>query len=154
MSRLTPLLPTAAVVLLMAACGNTPTDPSTQLKRSPTANSADTTAAQPQAENENETEITLTASADFPGARGRAEFESEDSERELEIRVDRLDALAGTTVGFFLGGVSIGTRMVSGDGEARLELESEHGGTVPMSVAGQTVEVRTAAGVVIVSGTF
>ena len=176
MSRITPLLSAAAVALLATACGNNPMSPTAQLKNGSTSKGADsvTSATQPKRQ-ENEEEITLVASTDFPNAVGRAKFEAEDgenedgaasmggsdgsggsgeSERELEIQVQGIGTLAGTKVTFSLGGVAIGTAMVGGDGQARLKLESEDGATVPLSVAGLKVEVRTAGAVPIVSGTF
>jgi hypothetical protein len=175
MLRLTPFPFAAAVVLVAAACGNGPTTPSADVRKNSAQNSTDTTTtAQPRQETEEE--ITLVGSSDFPNVVGRARFESGEEENEggddapaasdgsdgsggsegaeLEIRVENAGSLAGTKVTFSLGGVAIGTAMVSSDGEARLKLESEDGGTVPKSVSGQTVEVRTADGVLIVSGTF
>ena len=180
MSRITPILSAAAIALLVTACGNNPTSPSASLKNGTTPKSADstTTASQPKPA-ENEEEITLVASTDFPAAIGRAKFQAGGGESEneggddapaasdgsdgsggsggaeLEIQVEKVAGLAGTKVTFLLGGVVIGTGMVSSDGEARLKLESEDGGTAaPTSVTGMKVEVKSATGVLIVSGTF
>jgi hypothetical protein len=177
MSRITPILSAAAIALIVTACGNNPTSPSASLKNGGTTKSADstTTAAQPKPAGIEE-EITLVASTDFPGATGRAKFETGEGENEgegdapaasdgsdgsggsegaeLEIRVQGISSLAGTKVTFLLGGVMIGTGTVSSDGEARLKLESEDGGTAPASVTGMKVEVKSATAVLIVSGTF
>jgi hypothetical protein len=177
MSRITPILSAAAIALFVTACGNNPVSPNASLKNGNTQKSADstTTATQPKPAGTEE-EITLVASTDFPGAMGRAKFEAGEGENEggddapaasdgsgdsdgsgeaeLEIQVQGISSLAGTKVTFLLGGVSLGTATVTSDGEARLKLEAEDGATVPASVTGMKVEVKSATAVLIVSGTF
>ena len=90
--------------------------------------------------------------AAFPGANGQASFENEGGERELEIQVQ--DVPAGTALVFFLDNAQIATQTADVNGGARINLNSDAGATVPTSVAGKVVSVRTAAGVIVVTGTF
>jgi hypothetical protein len=99
--------------------------------------------------------VTLSApaaNAAFPGANGEAKFENEGGERELEIEVE--DVPAGTELVFYLGTVEIARATADSFGNARINLNSDRGAVVPASVAGQTVTVKTSAGVVVVTGSF
>ncbi len=98
--------------------------------------------------------VSLAPAADFPGASGKAEFEVRLGKRKLEIEVEHILSLKGDTVTFTFAGAAIGKGVVDTLGEAELELESEHGATVPDSVAGKAVSVTTSTGAVIVSGSF
>ncbi|MCC6245889.1 MAG: hypothetical protein IT353_23860 [Gemmatimonadaceae bacterium] len=99
-------------------------------------------------------EITLTrpANAVFATAKGKAKFSSKTGERELQIEAENIPA--GTAVVFTVGGVAVGTGTANALREVRLNLNSTLGQTVPMSVAGQAVTVTTAAGGMIVAGSF
>jgi hypothetical protein len=93
-----------------------------------------------------------TTGAAFAGANGTASFENEGGERELEIQIE--DVPPGTALVFFFDNAQIATQTADVNGSARINLNSDAGATVPTSVAGKVVSVRTAAGVVVVTGTF
>ncbi|MBP9106155.1 MAG: hypothetical protein KBF56_05325, partial [Gemmatimonadaceae bacterium] len=62
---------------------------------------------------------------------------------------------AGTSVNFFVGGAKVGATQVTNTlRQASINLNSTLGQSVPMSVTGQVVEVKTAAGVLVASGKF
>lgn len=100
------------------------------------------------------TTITLSAPANaaFRSAKGKAKFATKANERELQIEVENVPA--GTTLNFSLGGVSLGSAQADAFGKARINRNSKLGDTVPMSVAGMAVSVTTAAGAVVVTGSF
>jgi tRNA threonylcarbamoyladenosine modification (KEOPS) complex Pcc1 subunit len=97
--------------------------------------------------------VGLRGSAAFPAAHGKAKFDNRGARRELEIEAEDIRRLNGATVSFFLAGVKIGQARVA-LGATRLELSTQRGQAVPTSVAGKQVQIRTAAGVVIVTGSF
>lgn len=101
----------------------------------------------------NRVEIVLTrpAGAVFANAKGKAKFASKTGERELQIEVENIPA--GTTLNFFVDGVQVGSATASALREANLNLNSQRGDAVPLTVTGKSVSVRTAAGVVV-SGSF
>jgi hypothetical protein len=96
--------------------------------------------------------LSRPANAVFASAKGKAKFASKPSERELQIEVENIPA--GTAVVFMLDGAAIGTATANTLREARLNLNSTLGQTVPMSVTGKSVTVMTAAGGAIVAGSF
>ena len=98
--------------------------------------------------------VGLRGSAAFPAAHGTAKFDNRGGRRELEIEAEDIRRLAGATVSFFLAGSKIGQARVSALGATELELSTQRGQAVPTSVAGKQVQIRTAAGVVIVTGSF
>ena len=98
--------------------------------------------------------VGLRGSAAFPAAHGKAKFDNRGARRELEIEAEDIRRLDGATVSFFLAGAKIGQARVSALGATRLELSTQRGQAVPTSVAGKQVQIRTAAGVVIVTGSF
>jgi hypothetical protein len=95
--------------------------------------------------------LTAPAGAVFRGANGKAKFDARPGERELQIEVE--DIPAGTAVVFRVDGAAIGSGVADTFGNARLELNSERGDTVPLTMAGRMVSVTTAAGIVV-SGRF
>ena len=99
-------------------------------------------------------EIALTrpANAVFATAKGKAKFSAKTGERELQIEAENIPA--GTAVVFSVGGVAVGTGTANALREVRLNLNSTLGQTVPMSMTGQAVTVTTAAGGMIVAGSF
>lgn len=101
-----------------------------------------------------ETMLTPQAGSAFQRASGKAKWQSRDaSRRELEIEIE--DVSPGTRVSFFLGGAQFGaTQTVDALGNARIELSTQLGDQVPATVSGQSVEVRTEAGAVVVAGSF
>jgi hypothetical protein len=88
----------------------------------------------------------------FPGAKGKAQLDSRPGETELEIEVEHIPA--GTVVNFFVGGTMVGTATADAFGEAEIELNTKKGDVIPATPAGTTVSAQTAAGHMIVSGTF
>jgi hypothetical protein len=100
------------------------------------------------------TRIVLKAAKAFPAAKGSATFKAKPGERELEVEVEHIRRLAGKRVAFFLAGKRLGTARVSAFGEARIERNTERGQFVPAVSAGTGVRARTAAGILIVKGSF
>lgn len=96
--------------------------------------------------------LTRPSGAPFSNAKGKAKYSNRGGERELEIEAENIPA--GTSVSFVLDGAVIGTGTANALREVELNLNSDRGASVPMSVAGKSVSVRTTAGAVIVSGTF
>jgi hypothetical protein len=100
------------------------------------------------------TRIVLKAAKAFPAAKGSATFKAKPGERELQVEVEHIRCLAGKRVAFFVAGKKLATAKVNAFGEARVERNSERGQLVPAGSAGTRVRVRTAAGVLIVKGSF
>jgi hypothetical protein len=96
--------------------------------------------------------LTRPSGAPFGNAKGKAKYSNRGGERELEIEAENIPA--GTAVSFVLDGVVIGTGTANALRAVELNLNSDLGANVPASVAGKAVSVRTAAGAVIVSGSF
>jgi len=147
-----PLLVIAALAFssLLAACGQsdlpTGVDPST----SNAAGSINLATAAVK------TVILLTppaVNAPFRAAKGKAVFRVAGAQRQLEIGVEHVRP--GTEVDFFVGGAPVGTRQIVDTlRAARISLSTRLGDAVPASVTGLLVEIRTAAGRLIVSGSF
>ena len=150
MNRFTSSLVAGLIAIAAAACSHDVASPSALLSQG-----ADNgTGASSSTAIKTITEIVLTGSAGFPQAEGKAKFTMKGAQRELEIEVEDIAALAGSTVTFSLGGTAVGTAVVDALGHARLSLSTKNGNTVPASVAGLAVEVRTAANALIASGSF
>lgn len=98
--------------------------------------------------------IVLKAAKAFPAAKGHATFKAKPEERELQVEVEHIRRLAGKRVAFFVAGKKLGTAKVNAFGAAEIERNSERGRCVPSVSAGTGVRVRTAAGVLIVKGSF
>jgi hypothetical protein len=99
--------------------------------------------------------VQLTApatNAAFAGASGKAQFDTRPGENELEMEVEHVPA--GTVVNFFVGDTKVGTATVGTLRETEINLNSRAGDVIPTIAAGTAVSVRTAAGAIIVSGTF
>lgn len=151
-SRLAIRLTSAAALLSLVACGDSsPTgvnDPS--LRRG-----SDNVGGQSGGGTSSDRVIialSRPAGAPFASAKGKAKFSNRGGERELEIEAENIPA--GTAVSFVLDGAVIGTGTANALRAVELNLNSDLGASVPASVAGKAVSVRTAAGAVIVSGTF
>jgi hypothetical protein len=98
-------------------------------------------------------EIALKGVSPYANAKGKAKWSSKPSERELQIEIENV--AAGTSVNFFVGGAKVGSTQVTNTlRQASINLNSTLGQSVPMSVTGQVVEVKTAAGVLVASGKF
>ena len=145
-NRISACIAGLALTLAAQACG--PTD-------LPTASSTASNATASANANEVRLVITLQPppNAAFPAAAGKASWKSKPARRELEIEVEHLRP--GRNVDFFLAGARVGTRqIVNALGQARIALSTQLGQPVPVSVAGKRVVVKTAAGILVVSGTF
>lgn len=100
------------------------------------------------------TRISLKAAKAFPAAKGAATFKAKAGERELEAEVEHIRRLAGKRVSFWVAGKKLGTARVTSLGAAHIARNSERGQLVPAIQAGSVVKVKTAAGVLVVSGSF
>lgn len=98
--------------------------------------------------------ITLNGAGTYANAKGKATYKVNGSEREFQVEVENIKRLAGKSVSIFVNGNSIGTATVDSLGAARLNRNSNLGQTVPNIKAGDKVQVKTANGVLIVSGSF
>ena len=97
------------------------------------------------------TRIVLKAARAFPAAKGSATFKAKPGERQLEVEVEHLRRLAGKRVAFFVGGTKLGTARIGALGAGQIERRNS---AVPAVRAGTAVNVKTAAGVLIVKGSF
>lgn len=101
-----------------------------------------------------ETRISLAGSPAFSAAKGTAKYKVDGANRELQVEAENLLAVAGKTVNIFVNGSKLGSTTVNSLGAARLKRSTETGAVVPVIVTGSKVEVKTTAGVLIVSGRF
>ena len=138
----------AAVLVSLAACGDNATTgvEGASLKSGSSASGGSVKAGRVLIA------LTRPAGAPFASAKGKAKYSNRGGERELQIEAENIPA--GTAVEFVLDGAVIGTGTATALREVRLNLNSDLGATVPTSVTGKGVSVRTAAGAVIVSGSF
>jgi len=97
------------------------------------------------------TRIVLKPAKAFPTAKGSATFKAKAGERQLEVEVEHLRRLAGKRVTFVVGGTKLGTAKIGALGAAQIERRNS---AVPAVRAGTAVSVKTAAGVLIVKGSF
>ena len=103
-----------------------------------------------QAKNDPGTRIALKSSGAFPGASGQAKLQNKD-QRELEIEVEHVRRLAGKRVNFYVNSTKVGSARVNGLGAAQI---NRRGASFPSVGAGTRIKVKTAAGKLIVSGSF
>ena len=96
----------------------------------------------------------LQGSNAYPGVRGEATWKASAGQRELEVEIQGARKLAGERLAVQIGGKLVGHITVSALGRARLEKHTEAGQSVPASVAGKAVKVRTTAGTLVASGRF
>jgi len=97
------------------------------------------------------TRIALKSAKAFPAAKGSATFKTKAGERELEAEVEHLRRLAGKTVTFYVAGKKLGSARVGALGAAHI---ARRNSAVPTVRAGTVVSVKTAAGALIVRGSF
>lgn len=100
------------------------------------------------------TRITLRGSAQYANAKGTAKYKNEGGEQEFQVELENAKALKGTTVRVYANGRQVGSMRVNNLGRAELNLNSDRGQTVPNITGGARVEIKTAAGVLIASGSF
>ncbi|HEY6047244.1 MAG TPA: Calx-beta domain-containing protein, partial [Pyrinomonadaceae bacterium] len=77
-----------------------------------------------------------------------------DGNRKLEVEVEDVNLPAGTVFDVFVNGGRIGSLTLNSLKQGEIQLETERGQTVPAVASGTTVEVRTQAGALLVSGAF
>ena len=141
----------AISISALAACSSNPSAPADSASA---RDSSWTTTTGGQTAGNRFVIIPLRAAMDSPfrAANGKAKFKSEGGERELEVEVE--DVRAGLELLFLLDDIRLGTRTTDAYGRANLELNSDRGASVPASVTGRKVTIRTASGATVVSGSF
>ena len=107
-----------------------------------------------QAKGGDGTIIQLRGSAQYPNANGKAKYKAEGGEREFEVELEDARALTGKVLTVYANGAKVGTFRVNNLGNGRLERNSDLGQNVPNIHAGSPVQIKTAAGVLVVSGSF
>lgn len=99
-------------------------------------------------------QVPLSGSSAYPKANGSAQYQSQQGQREIQVEVQRVRSLAGQTVVFYAGGMTLGSAKVSTLGRADVTRNTERGQKVPSIAHGSSVSVRTAGGKLIASGKF
>jgi hypothetical protein len=100
------------------------------------------------------TRIVLRSAKAFPAAKGSAKFKATAEERELQVEVEHIRRLAGKRLVFVVGGKKLASAKVNRFGAAEINRNSQRGQFVPAVRAGTSVKVKTAAGALIVRGSF
>lgn len=98
--------------------------------------------------------ISLRGSAQYPTAKGTAKYKAEGGEREFQVELENAKSLAGKTVDVYANGAKVGSFKVTALGTGRFNRNTDRGQSVPMIRAGSAVQIKTRAGVLIVSGSF
>jgi hypothetical protein len=96
----------------------------------------------------------LSGSAAYPAVNGEAKWKSKEGERELEVQIEDAKRLAGKRLAVRIGGKLMGFMRVSALGRGRLVKSTEAGQSVPTSVTGKAVKIKTGGGTVVASGRF
>ena len=96
----------------------------------------------------------LHGAAGFPNASGAAKLKRDGAKREFEAEVEHVRSLAGKRLTVFVHGTKVGTMRVGGLGRAELSRSTERGQRVPQASKGNRVNIRTAAGTLVVTGRF
>ena len=96
----------------------------------------------------------LSGSSAFSGVSGEAKWTSKSGERELEVQIQDATKLAGKRLTVRIGGTVVGHMKVTALGQARLVKRTQAGQSVPTSVAGKAVKIRTSSGMLVASGRF
>jgi hypothetical protein len=102
-----------------------------------------------------EIRITLRSSAAYAGVKAKAKYKNRNGERELQVEAENLRV--GTVVSVCVSGVRAGGATANALGNARLNLNSNAGQTVPNVTSGTGIAVRaggTCSGALIASGSF
>lgn len=149
------IAPAALIAALsLSACSDSPLAPVDVAANAAAARGTSTTQTSTTARIRVFAELTAPAGAADFSAKGKASWDSRNNntKRELELEVEHLPV--GLSVEFFMDGAKVGAATTNSLGKAAVEFSTELGQSVPMSVAGSKVEVRTAAGAVIVNGSF
>ncbi|MBI3416216.1 MAG: hypothetical protein HY043_13050 [Verrucomicrobia bacterium] len=98
--------------------------------------------------------INLVASTTFPNAKGAAKFRDRSNQQEFQVEAEVSRRFAGSVFTVCVNGQPVGGMVVDAFGKARLSFDSKLGQTVPAIQAGSLVEVKTATGVLVLSGRF
>ena len=96
----------------------------------------------------------LSGSTAFPSVNGEAKWKSKEGERELEVQIEDAKKLAGKQLTVRIGSTVVGHMKVNALGRARLVKSTQAGQSVPASVAGKTVKIKTSGGKLVASGSF
>ena len=98
----------------------------------------------------------MYGSGNYSAIGGHADYWSWDSGKHREFRVDLWSAgkLAGKTLTVYAGGHKIGTMTVASGGGCHLHHDTDDGQYVPTLSGGATVNVKTAGGTLVASGTL
>jgi hypothetical protein len=103
-----------------------------------------------------EIRIALTPSFAFNNVKGKAKFKNRGGERELEVEVENLARFIGQSVSVCLNNARVGGAVINSFGEANMNLNSDQGQTVLVSI-GSSVQVWLSAsctGSLVASGRF
>ena len=100
------------------------------------------------------TRIALRGSAPYANANGTAKYKAEGGEREFQVELEDARSLAGKTLSVYVNGAKVGSFRVNNLGNGRLSRNTDLGQSVPMIAAGAQVQIKTAAGALVVSGSF
>lgn len=98
--------------------------------------------------------ISLKGSGQYPNAKGTAKYRDRGGEKEFQVEVENVKALAGKTLNVLVNGTKVGSLKVSSLGAGSLNMNSSRGNKVPAIKSGSKVQVKTSAGVLVVSGQF
>lgn len=101
-----------------------------------------------------ETRITLRGSAQYPNAKGTAKYKVDGANREFQVELENAKPLAGKSLDVIVNGTRIGSFTVTALGTGRLNRDTERGQNVPMISGGSRVQIKTKAGILVVSGAF
>jgi hypothetical protein len=101
-----------------------------------------------------ELHASLSGAKSFPQAHGSSTFERRGSARDVDATVSGITRLQGKQVTVFVAGKKVGKMVVSTGGTAHRDFSTEDGQAVPLATAGSKVQVRTASGTLIASGTY
>jgi hypothetical protein len=102
-----------------------------------------------------EIRITLNSSAAYPGVKAKAKYKNRNGERELQVEAENLRV--GTVVSVCVSGLRADGATANALGNARLNLNSNAGQTVPNVTSGTAIAVRaggSCSGALIASGSF
>jgi hypothetical protein len=97
---------------------------------------------------------TLVGSANYPAASGRVTLQQNRGVQYFVVEVTNVGQLAGTELNLFVAGVQAGGVMIRPTGDGRRAVPVIPGSPIPQVTAAMPVQLKTRAGVVVVSGTF
>lgn len=90
--------------------------------------------------------------------KGTAEYsvkrKKKTQQTKFEVEAEHVNLPAGTVLTVLVNGTPVGTLTLNSLGEGKLELESNHGDTVPAIQRGDVVTVTDAEGNTLLSGRF